>query len=76
MNWIEIAAIAVLLLGIGAGGFLVAQRPTFWLGLSIAMLKAAWPYLSRRMSAEQETAFRDCVRRGGEWDHHRKQCKR
>jgi hypothetical protein len=76
MNWIEIAAVTLLLIGIGAGGFLVAQRPSFWLGLGIAMLKAAWPYLSRRMSAEQEQEWRDCQRRGGEWDHHRKRCKR
>ena len=80
MNWIEIAAIAVLLIGIGAGGFLVAQRPTFWLGLASAGFRAALPfivkYVGKRMSPEQEKAFQDCVRRGGEWDHIRKRCKR
>lgn len=75
MSWIEIAAIVVLLIGIGAGGFLVAQRPSFWVGLGIAMLKSAWPYLSRRMPAEQEKAMHDCLRRGGEWDHVRKRCR-
>lgn len=75
MNWVEIAAIAMLLIGIGAGGFLVAQRPSFWLGLGTAMFKAALPFLMKRMSPEKEQEWRDCIRRGGEWDHHRKRCK-
>jgi len=76
VNWLEIAAIVVLLLGIGAGGFLVAQRPSFWFGLGLVVFKSALPYLSKRMSPEQEKAFRDCARRGGEWDPIRKRCKR
>jgi 4-hydroxybenzoate polyprenyltransferase len=75
MSWLEIAAIAVLLIGIGAGGYLVAQRPTFWWGLGVIAFKAAWPFLSKRMTPEQEKAFQDCVRRGGEWDPFRKRCK-
>mgnify|MGYP003341171930 CR=1 FL=1 len=31
MSWQEGVAIAVVLLGLGAGAFLVAQRPSFWL---------------------------------------------
>ena len=76
MNWLEIAAIAVVLFGIGAGGFLVAQRPTFWFGLAVVIFKAALPLLAKRMTPEQEKAFQACVRRGGEWDHVRKRCKR
>ena len=76
MTWLEIVALVVLLLGVGAGGFLVAQRPSFWFGLAAVAVKAALPVLGRRMSAEQEAAFHDCVRRGGEWDHIRKRCKR
>jgi hypothetical protein len=75
MTWLEIAAIAVLLIGIGAGGYLVAQRPTFWAGLVGVVFKAAWPFLSKRMTPEQEKAFQNCVRRGGEWDPMRKRCK-
>jgi hypothetical protein len=75
MTWLEIAAIAVLLIGIGAGGYLVAQRPSFWWGLGVAAFKAALPHLAKRMTAEEEQAFRDCVRRGGEWDPMRKRCK-
>lgn len=75
MNWIEIVAIVVLLLGIGAGGFLVSQRPTFWFGLGVVMFRAALPYLSKRMPPEKEKEFQDCIRRGGEWDHFRKKCR-
>lgn len=31
MNWQEGVAVIVVLLGLGAGDFLVAQRPSFWL---------------------------------------------
>ena len=75
MTWLEIAAIAVLLIGIGAGGYLVAQRPTFWVGMGVAAFRAVLPHLAKRMTAEEEQAFRDCVRRGGEWDPMRKRCK-
>jgi hypothetical protein len=75
MTWLEIAAIAVLLIGIGAGGYLVAQRPSFWAGLVAVVFKATLPYLAKRMTPEQEKAFQDCVRRGGEWDPARKRCR-
>lgn len=75
MNWIEIAAIAVLILGIGAGGFLVAQRPTFWFGLGVVMFRAILPHLTKRMSPEKEKELHDCIRLGGEWDHFRKKCR-
>lgn len=75
MSWIEIAAIAVLILGVGAGGFLVAQRPTFWFSLGVVMFKAALPHLTKRMSPEKEKEMRDCIRRGGEWDNFRKKCR-
>ena len=75
MTWLEIAAIAVLLIGIGAGGYLVAQRPSFWAGLVVVVFKATLPYLAKRMTPEQERAFLDCVRRGGEWDPMKKRCK-
>jgi hypothetical protein len=75
MTWLEIAAIAALLVGVGAGGYLVAQRPTFWVGLGLAVFKSLLPHLAKRMTAEQEKAFQDCIRRGGEWDPFRKRCK-
>lgn len=79
MNWIEIAAIAALLLGIGAGGVLVAQRPSFWFGLGTVMLRAGMPhlieYIAKRMPPEEEEAWRKCQLRGGKWDHRRKRCQ-
>lgn len=80
MTWMEGVAIAVVLLGLGAGAFLVAQRPSFWIEFGGRLLKAMLPrviqYVTKRMSPEQEKAWRDCIRRGGEWDHFRKRCKR
>ena len=76
MSWLEIAVVLVLLLGLGGGAFLVAQRPSFWLGLATAVFTTVLPLLAKRMTPEQEKAMQDCHRRGGEWDHIRKRCKR
>ena len=75
MTWLEIVAIAALLVGVGAGGYLVARRPTFWVGLGAAVFKSLLPHLATRMTAEEEKAYQDCVRRGGEWDPFRKRCR-
>ena len=32
MSWQEAIAFGVVLVGLGAGAFLVAQRPAFWIG--------------------------------------------
>lgn len=80
MTWLELALLICALVGITAGAFLVAQRPSFWLGMGMAVFNALLPkiraYVTKRMTPEQEEAFRNCMRRGGEWDHHRKRCKR
>ena len=75
MNWLEVALIAAVLAGLIAGGVLAAQRPSFWFGLGAVMFRAALPLLIKRMSPEKEKEWRDCIRRGGEWDHRRKKCK-
>lgn len=73
MNWQEGVAVTVVLLGLGAGAFLVAQRPSFWLELALrlgkALLPLAWRYVSRRMPPEEEAAWRQAERRGqgDEW---------
>jgi len=57
----------------GAGAFFVAQRPSFWIEfgsrLGKALLPLAWRYVSKRMSAEEEAAWRKAERRGqgDEW---------
>ena len=73
MSWQECVAIAVVLLGLGAGAFLVAQRPSFWIEfgqrVAKALLPLAWRYVSKMMPPEEEAAWREAERRGqgGEW---------
>jgi len=73
MSWQEGVAVAVVLLGLGAGAFLVAQRPSFWIEfgtrLGKALLPLVWGFVSRRMPPEEEAAWRAAERRGqgDEW---------
>ena len=68
MSWLEGVAVTVVLLGLGAGAFLVAQRPSFWLEfgawLGKALLWLAWRNVSKRMPPEEEAAWRQAERRG------------
>ena len=68
MSWQEGVAITVVLLGLGAGAFLMAQRPSFWiefvLRLGKALLPQAWRYVSKRMPLEEEAAWRQAERPG------------
>ena len=43
MSWQEGVAVAVVLLGLGAGAFLVAQRPSFWIEFGTRLGKALLP---------------------------------
>lgn len=52
-----------------------AQRPSFWIEFGVRLGQRLWPLLIKRMSPEKEKEWRDCIRRGGEWDHRRKKCK-
>ena len=78
MTWQEGVAFTVVLLGLGAGAFLVAQRPSFWIEfgarLGKALLPLAWRYVSKRMPAEDEAAWRQAERRGqgDEWQKNRR----
>ena len=80
MTWQEGVAVLVIVAGLGAGAFLVAQRPSFWIEFGARLIKAIMPrviqYVTKRMPPEKEKEWRDCIRRGGEWDHVRKRCKR
>ena len=73
MSWQEGVAVAVVLLGLGAGAFLVAQRPSFWREFAVRLRQALLPRvmrnLTRRMLPEEETAWREAERRGqgDEW---------
>lgn len=72
----DAALFAVVLLGLFAGGFMVARSPTFWVGVGQEIIKSVIPIIAKRMPPEEEQEWRDCIRRGGEWDHIRKRCKR
>lgn len=80
MTWQEGVAVLVIVAGLGAGAFLVAQRPSFWIEFGARLFKSLWPlllrYVTKRMPPDKEKEWRDCIRRGGEWDHIRKRCKR
>ena len=81
MGWQEVVAITVVLLGLGAGPFLVAQRPSFWIEfgrrLGKILLPLAWKFISKRMSPEEEAAWRQAKRRGqgDEWLRDRRRWK-
>jgi hypothetical protein len=68
MSWQEGVALAVVLLGLGAGAFLVAQRPSFWIEfgsrLGKALLPLAWRFVSKRMPPEEESSWRAAESRG------------
>ena len=68
MSWQEGVAVAIVLLGLGAGAFLLAQRPAFWIEfgsrLGKALLPLAWNYVSKSMPPEEEAAWREAERRG------------
>ena len=72
-TWQEGVAIAVVLLGLGAGAFLVALRPSFWIEfgsrVAKALLPLAWSDVSKRMPPEEEAAWREAERQGqgDEW---------
>ena len=58
MSWLEIALIGAVLVGATAGTALVVRQPVFWSGLIVAMLKAALPIITKRMTPEQEDEWR------------------
>ena len=73
MSWQEGVAVAIVLLGLWAGAFLVAQRPSFSIELGSrlgnVLLPLTWRYVSKRMMPEEEAAWREAERRGqgAEW---------
>ena len=71
MSWQEGVAVTLAVLGLGAGAFLVAQRPSFWIEfwsrLGKALLPLAWRYVSKRMTPEEEAAWHRAERRGQDW---------
>jgi hypothetical protein len=79
MSWQEAVAVLVICAGLGAGAFLAAQRPGFWIEFGSRLLKAVapaiWGYISKPESPEVRKARQRCERMGGQWDHFRKRCR-
>ena len=79
MTWQEGVAVVVILAGLGAGAFLVAQRPAFWIEFGARLIKAMLPrvvqIVTKRMPPEDEARWRDCQRRGGKWNPRTRKCE-
>lgn len=83
MSWAETISLGVILtavvVSLAATIYLVGQRPSFWIGMIIEVVKRAWPsikeYFGRRNTPEIEKQMAECVRRGGEWDNFAKRCR-
>ncbi len=76
MNYVIAAG---LVLCLGAGAFMVARSPAFWISLaaqiSAVLIPSLRQIITKRMTQEQEAAYHACVRRGGEWDNFKKRCR-
>lgn len=80
MTWQEGVAIGLVVIGLLAGGYIAAQRPSFWIEFGGRIIKKLMPlfiaYITRRMPPDKEAEWRKTILRGGEWDHFRKRPKR
>lgn len=80
MTWQEGVGIVLVCVGLLAGVYVAAQRPSFWLEFGARILQRLAPrviaYLTKRMTPEKEAEMHRCIRSGGTWDHVRKRCKR
>lgn len=56
-----VAAVILFVVGITAGGFIVARSPSFWIGLIVELFKRALPFILKRMPKEEEAEWRDAV---------------
>ncbi len=76
---IEVIAYILVGLGLVAGAFIFARRPSFWIEFGVRVFRAVKPavmeYLLRRNTPEVEARMHDCLRRGGTWDNFRKRCR-
>jgi hypothetical protein len=73
MTWMEGVAIGLVVVGLLAGGYIAAQRPSFWLEFGARLIKAIMPrviaHITKRMPADEEAEWRAAERagRGDEW---------
>jgi hypothetical protein len=68
-----------VLIGIGGASFMVFRSPAFWGDVISEIATKAWPEIvkvfTKRMDPETEKAWRDCQRRGGKWNQHKRRCE-
>lgn len=64
MDWLSIAIIAAVLIGLGAGLFFAARSPGFVAGLIAVAVKMALPVILKRKTPEEEAKWRDRIARG------------
>lgn len=76
---LDYVLLAAFIIGLAAGGYMVARSPTFWVGLVMVILQRAWPYLRQLiaylklpMSPEDQKRWEQSIRRAEEWDNFRK----
>jgi hypothetical protein len=86
VSWLETAAIVFGLLGFAAMGAVLAFRIYRNPFLLAGLLPIVWAHvkpvlmpmlarLFRRLDEPTEKAWRDCVRRGGKWNYHKRRCE-
>lgn len=79
-GWLGFALAAAILIGVAAGTALIVRNPAWWIGMARAIVAAAMPEILRlvtkRMTPEQEKAWRDCQRQAGRrWNPVKKRCE-
>lgn len=67
---------AAVLIGVGAAAYYVMRSPDFWVEVAKRTVIALTPILMKRMPPDKEQEWRDCIKRGGQWDPVKKKCKR
>jgi hypothetical protein len=79
MTWQEGVGIALVCVGLLAGVYVAAQRPSFWLEFGGRLFKKLAPfifaYITKRMPPAEEEAWRKCQLRGGKWNHRTRKCE-
>lgn len=61
---IDVALFIAALIGLAAGGFLVARSPSFWVGMAIVVWLRLKPLVLARMPPDDEKKLQDAYRRG------------
>lgn len=61
---IDVALFIAALIGLAAGGFLVARSPSFWVGMAIVVWIKLKPFVLARLPPEDEKKLQDAYRRG------------